>query len=158
MDTVTHISFWAIVKNTSYIAVFLGASHYLNLSPESAAVLGALIVTDVITGVVKAATVNGWRSIRSSVMERGLIAKSLIIIAPITVAVAGRGVGINLSSLAQSIISVLILSEAYSIIGNLYSIRTGQVTHEFDAIAYVLDQIKAMLKKIITEDQPGPKI
>lgn len=157
MDTTAQISLWAILKNTSYVAVFVGATNYLHLSPESAAVLGVLIVTDVVTGVVKSATLRGWRSVRSSIMERGLVAKSLIVIAPATVAVAGKGVGVDLSSLAQSIISVLILSEAYSIIGNLYSVRTGQETHEFDAVAYVLQQVKEVLKKFIVEDEPGPK-
>lgn len=154
MDTATQISGWALLKNTSYALAFVGTSHYLNISAQSAAVLGGLICTDVFTGVLKSGTIRGWRSIRSSILERGLIAKALIIVAPVTVALAGKGIGVDLSSLAQSIITVLILSEAYSVIGNIYAIRTGKITTEFDAIAYILASIRNLLKKVIIEDAP----
>jgi phage-related holin len=154
MEALTHISFWAAIKNSGYVAVFLASAHYLNLSPESAAVLGILITTDVVTGVLKSGTVNGWKSIRSSIMERGLVAKCLLIVAPITLAVAGKGIGVDLSTLAQTVVSLLILSEAYSIIGNIYAVRTGKITNEFDAVAYVLEGLKTLLKKVIVEDTP----
>lgn len=154
METTTTISLWVALKNTSYAAVFLASTMYLGITSVSVEVLAGLIVTDVVCGILKAGTVFGWQSVRSSVLQRGVIAKALVMIVPMVLALVGRGVGIDVGFLAQSTINVLILSEAYSIIGNIYAIRTGNAKVEFDAVAYVLSSVKNILKKIIVEDTP----
>ena len=143
------------MKNLSYVAFFaLSATSYLNISAESAAILGGFIVFDVITGVIKAIAINGGPSVKSSVLERGIIAKLLLVFIPLGIALAGKAVGVELSSVAQDTINVLVLSELYSIIGNIYAVKTGVDKEEFDAIAYVLGQLKNLLRNIIKDDTP----
>lgn len=152
MEPTTTISLGAVAKNLSYVAVFLASTTYLEITPVSVEVLAFLVVVDMITGILKSGTVNGWASIRSSIMERGLIAKLLILLIPIILALCGKGVGIPLGFLAQATLNTLIFSEAYSVMGNIYSIRTGIIQDEFDGVAYVLKGLKNILKKIILED------
>ncbi len=154
MTPTTTISIWAAIKNTTYAAVFMVSLDFLGITPISVEMLAVLIFVDVVCGVVKAATIGGWQSIKSSVLERGVIAKVLIVMAPVSLAVAGKGVGIPLGMLAQSAINVLLFSEAYSIVGNIYAIKTGKEKVEFDAIAYVLNGLKNLLKRVIVEDTP----
>lgn len=157
MDTATHISIWAFLKNSGYVAAFMVGSKYVGVSPESAAILVALISADFVTGVLKAGTINGWRTVKSSEFERGLVAKALIVLAPATVGLVGRGAGLPLEGVAQGFIAALIVSEGYSIIRNIYAVRTGRITEEFDAVAYTVGGVKNMLKRIITDDPPVDK-
>ena len=145
-------TFLTFMKNTSYGVVFLTSVAYLGIAPTSVVILTFLVLSDVVTGVLKSATLSGWGSIRSSVMERGIIAKLLLILVPFVVALAGRGVGVDIGFFSQGAINVLVLSEAYSILGNIYCVRTGRPTSEFDAVAYSLNSIRSVLKNFIVED------
>ena len=155
MDTTnatTTILNFAIVKNTSYALALLVSPAYLGLTADSVVIFTTLTILDMVFGIIKSGTLNGWRSIQSNIAQRGLIAKLLILFVPIITALVGRGIGFRLDFLAQSVINVLILSEAYSILGNIYAIRIGKEKNEFDAVAYVLGSIRQLLKRIIIED------
>lgn len=143
------------MKNISYVvAIFLTSTNYLNISAESATILGILIVVDVVTGVAKAGSIYGGSAIKSSILERGVLAKLLLVLIPACIALAGKAVGVELSSIAQDTLNVLVLSELYSIVGNIYAVKTGVDKVEFDAVAYVLGQLKGLLKNFIKEDAP----
>ncbi len=139
----------AAFKNLSYVVAFIAASQWLGFNPLALSVLGFLMVMDVMTGVTRAYYVTGGQSIRSSIFKRGIIAKMLLISALISTALAGKGVGFEVHQLAQGFVSVLILGELYSILGNIHSIRSGTVKVEFDAVAWLLEKVKEMLTKIL---------
>lgn len=141
-----------VTKNVGYVAVFMFSAEYLGLTPVSLIVLSTLIVVDVVTGIVKSGTIHGWLGIRSSILQRGIIAKCLLMLAPLSLALAVKGLGYSTSILAQSTLNLLILSETYSIIGNINAVRTGEEKIEFDAVAYVLGLVRNGLKKIIVDD------
>lgn len=141
------------LKNTSYVAVVIATAAFFEITPISVVVLSVLIILDVITGIIKSGAIYGWQSVRSKVLQRGVMAKLLLLMVPFVVAFIGKGVGISLSYVAQSSINLLILSEGYSIIGNVYAVRTGTDKQEFDAVAYVLRGIKNLLRRIIFEDK-----
>jgi uncharacterized membrane protein YbhN (UPF0104 family) len=101
------------------------------------------------TGIIKSYRIH--RSITSRRMRLGVMSKAVIITAPITISLVGLGIGIDMSFIAQSVVTALILSEGYSIIGNLYTARTGVVTTEFDAIAYILLNIKKILLNVMSD-------
>ena len=147
----------AVFKNAAYVLAVIATPAYLGLTADSIIVFSIFIVLDVIFGVMKSASLHVWRSIQSSIAQRGILAKMLLVFIPVTTALAGRGVGLDLGFFAQSVINVLILSELYSIIGNIYAIRTGREKSEFDAVAYVLSGMKNVLKSVIVEDAPGPE-
>ena len=141
-----------IVKNSAYVAAFLAGTMYLGINPDSVVILTIFIVLDIFAGIIKSITLYGPRSIKSSIFERGVVAKMLIIGIPVNLALAGKGIGFDLAPLAQGTITVLILSEFYSILGNFYAIRTGTERVEFDAVAYVVNNLKKLLRTFITDD------
>lgn len=158
LTTTTTITGSTIVKNTSYIAVFIASATFLGVSPISVAVLTAFCIGDTILGIIKAGMVHGWGSVRSNTLERGIMAKTLLVTVPIVLALTGKGVNIDTAFLAQGTITVMIFAEAYSIIGNIDAIRTGREKREFDAVAFILGKIKNVLKNVILDDKDDQKL
>lgn len=150
--TETAITGAVLLKNGTYIAAFIAGAQFLGLMPTTVIVLIALILSDMVTGVLKAGSLHGGSAIKSSIFERGLMAKMLILAIPVNIALAGKGIGMDLSSIAQGTITALVLSELYSILGNVYAIHTGVENKvEFDAVAYVIGQLKKLLKAFIQD-------
>lgn len=145
-----------LAAHGGYVAAFFATTTYLGINHESILVLAAVILLDIITGVLRAATVEGWRAITSSKFSAGVLAKLLLILIPITLALAGRGVGLDLALLAQGAISVLILSQVYSIIGNIHAIQTKGDKSEFDAVAVIMRWLRDLLEKSISNDRVPP--
>lgn len=107
---------------------------------------------DIITGILRAGTIKGWASVTSSSFGFGIAFKALIILIPLIVALTGKGIGIDLLFMAKGALSMLIVSEAYSIIGNIYSIRTGKDQEEFDAVNWSIARVREILLKILKQD------
>lgn len=148
MDTIAHtFTPIAALKNATYIAAFFSAAVWLGFEPQSIGIFIALMTLDVVFGTIRAGIVDGGRSIRSALLSRGIIAKLLLLGVPVTCALALKGVGYSPQLLAQGVVNVLILSEAYSVLGNIHSALTRTPKNEFDAVAYVLSLIKTLLDK-----------
>lgn len=141
-----------MIKNLGYVAIFFASSAYLGVNAETVMILSGLILMDVLTGVIKSFVVYGGPSLKSSRLASGVLAKLLLVLVPITLALAGKGVGMDVGALAQASISVLCLSESYSIIGNIHSIQTGQEKVEFDAIAFILRGLRSVLERYTVDD------
>ena len=147
-----HLSAWANFKNTSYVLVFVASSQYLGLVPESVAILAGLIVLDIVTGIIKSGILYGWRSIRSSRLASGTLSKMLLILIPASLAFAGKGINVDLSLIAQSSITVLVLSQAYSIIGNIHAVQTRTEKNEFDAVAFIMRSLRDVLERFMEKN------
>lgn len=139
----------AIIKNFSYVLAFVGSLEWLGLNPQSVTIFATLMVIDVITGVTRAAIVEGGQSVRSAILKRGILAKLLVLTALFSVALTGKGVGFDISTLVQSAVNVLILGELYSILGNIYSVRSGKHKVEFDAVAFLLARVRELIEKAL---------
>jgi len=141
------ITFVTIVKNAAYIpAIFIG------LSAQSYAILAVLMVVDTIFGVLRVGIVHGGEHIRSYRLSAGILSKLTIIGVPLMIAWAGQGVGINLVMVAQGAISMLILAQLYSILGNVYSIRVGKDVQEFDAVSWVLHRLQKTIERLLKDE------
>lgn len=140
-----------IVKHMGYVLAFIAGSQYLGLLPESILVLTLFIIFDIVSGILKTMSLHGGSAIKSSIFERGVLAKLLVICIPLNLALTGKGIGLDLHTIAQGTITVLIFSELYSILGNFYAIRTGQERVEFDAVAALIGKIKLLLKAVIQD-------
>ena len=145
----TQISIWSALKNSSYIVAFMASSQYLGLVPESIAILAGLIILDIVTGIFKSGILYGWQTIRSSRLASGTLAKMLLLLVPTSLALAGKGVSLDMSAVAQSAITVLILSQAYSVIGNVHAVQTGTDKNEFDAVAFILRSVRDLLERFM---------
>ena len=142
----------AIIKNIGYIpALFVG------LSMENYTILAILLVVDVITGVWRSYIVQGGRSITSFKAINGLLSKFLFLLVPMTVAIMGRGLELDLVWLAQMALGLLMLATGYSIIANIYGIRTGKETREFDVIKIILVQIEGILERFESSNKTHGK-
>lgn len=137
-----------IIKNLGYIpAVFLG------LSTESYGILAMLMIADTITGIIRAGVIHGWRSVNSHNFSFGILSKMCLILTPMIVALAGRGSGLDLTLVATGALSMLVLSEAYSVLGNVQSIRNRKDVLEFDAMNFVLTKLREGLEKLLVTDK-----
>jgi toxin secretion/phage lysis holin len=135
-----------LAKNLSYICAFVAG---LGLSPDSLGILAVFMFIDTILGVVRSIVIHGGNSFRSRLLAHGLISKLLVLFIPILLVYTGRGAGVNFLPVAIGTISVLILAEAYSILGHIQSIRTKKDVKEFDAISMVLAQVRSVVEKLL---------
>lgn len=137
------LSSWVLIKNILYVpAIFVG------LSMQSFGILGVLLIVDVLTGIWRSATVNGGASVTSVKAINGIVSKFLFLLIPLVVAYMGHGLGLDLIGIAQAALGVLIFATGYSIIGNIYTIRTGNSVKEFDAVRLILSWLERYLEKI----------
>lgn len=140
----------SIFKNLGYLgAIFLG------LSLDSYLILGIFMLLDTILGVARVGVVHGWREVKSYRLTSGIVSKLTIILVPLLIAYTGKGIGMDLHHIATSALSVLILAHAYSIFGNIHSIRLRKDVYEFDAVSWVLTQIQVVIEKLIKQGAPG---
>jgi len=116
---------------------------YLNISVEVFSIFSFLLVIDFITGVVKASTLG--HRITSNKAKYGVLSKFSLILIPIVVALGAKGVGKDAGDLFVWGMNLLILSEVYSIIGNVYAIRTKKELPEWDVISILGKRIRDTL-------------
>lgn len=137
-----------ILRNTSYGMAFLFSADFLGLDGTAGSVLLLLMVADFITGTIRSAVVNGLPTLKSSVGTKGLLAKILVIVGIISLSLSFKGVGIDPGSTMSGIVSIFILAEAYSILGNIHSTLTRQPKSEYDAVAVVIKIVRSALDKL----------
>lgn len=141
-----------IIKNMGYIpAMFL-----LGISPEAYIILSMFMIIDTFLGVVRVLVVHGGREFKSYKLTAGIIAKLCVIAVPLLTVWAGRGVGVDLMSLAQWSVGALILAQFYSIMSNIYSIHIRKDVVEFDAVSFILLKLRTIIEQM-TKDEHIPK-
>lgn len=137
----------SIIMSLMYIP-FVTACNYFNISSESLGILAILLVIDYVTGVAKTYVINK-EDIRSYRAIAGIIAKVSVLLVPITLAVAGKQINYDLSAFVDTVISMLVLAEVYSIIGNIRVIQTGKHVYEIDAVSFVLAKISNIIVELL---------
>ena len=139
-----------IVWNT-FVVLFSGVLAYLEISQEPFTLFALLLILDYITGLTKAKTLG--QTITSNKMKYGLISKLSLIIVPLVVAIGAKALGADSHYILSSGMYILILSEVYSIIGNIYSTRTKEEFPEYDALAMIGKQIRIILLRQAGDDK-----
>jgi phage-related holin len=147
IETTTFIK---IIWN-SFVVLFSGILAYLQISQEPFTLFAILLILDYITGLAKAKTLG--HSITSNKMKYGLISKFSLLLIPIVVAIGAKAVGGDSHYILMSGMYILIFSEVYSIIGNIYSTRTKEEFPEYDALAMIGKQIRVILLRQAGEDK-----
>lgn len=149
MHNMEPVSSFTAFKNLSYVVAFIVSAEWLGLNPLALSAFTMLMLLDVFTGVVRAALNEGGIHIRSAILKRGIVAKLLIILVIFSIALSGKILGMQIDGLIQGSIAVLTLGELYSIIGNVYSVKTGKPKVEIDAMSYILNRVKEMMANFI---------
>lgn len=114
---------------------------YTGLPAEPVAILTVLVAVDFISGISRAHALG--EPVTSRRMGVGMLTKCGVITVPLVMALTAKGLGADFNWLVSWSISVLILSESYSIIANVYTIRTGKMAPEWDAVSLILSKIRS---------------
>ena len=140
-----------ILKNSCYPVAFYVA--ITGVSTDIVNILTILIFLDIATGLAKAYRLDKY-SIRSGRLMGGLLSKLVVILIPLIIALAGKGVGVNLVELVKGSFGTLILAEAYSNLSNIKQIRTGVAEKEFDVVSKLLEKIKKVILSLLDNKRP----
>ncbi len=137
---------WVQMANWIY-APFVATMLYWGMDEEAVIGLSILIVIDMITGVWKTIALDKKPS--STRFVNGLISKLVLLIIPFVLAVASKSVHLDLSIFLWVVINALILSEMYSILANIYTIRSKKETEEFDVMSIILRKTRKFIDKVL---------
>ena len=124
------------------LAVFF---NYIGLDKEIISLYGLLLGIDYVTGLLKAYRLK--QHIKSNIMKYGILSKLVLLLIPITLLITSKIVGIDFNEMVKISLNILAISELYSIIGNLYSVRTAKELPEYDVLALLGGKIKDFLMK-----------
>lgn len=139
---------FAVAKNLSYILVFIYSLEYLGFNPGAVIIFLTLMVIDVITGVARAGIVQGGQSVTSALLVYGIWRKILTLLGLFSFALTSLGVGFDLGAPLSAVVTIFIVSELYSILGNIYSSLTREPKMEFDAVRFLFNLVGEALRKV----------
>lgn len=132
------------VKTLGYfVSVF--TFDYLSIPQEQLTILGALMLLDTITGIAKVYKVDP-RSITSHALGAGVLKKFVTVLIVYVLALIGKGIGIPAEHFMEWGLSLLIMSEGYSALQNIYAVRTGVVLPEYDVISIIIKKLGIIIK------------
>lgn len=117
-------------------------------------VLMGLMSLDMLLGVVKARKLKELENPSSKEAKKGITTKVIMLILPV---VAGLLWGLidksNAVKISNLLLVALALAEGYSVVGNSYSVLTGKVVSEYDAVTFIFKSvsngIRLMLEKLL---------
>ena len=126
---------------------------WLGLPLESIVILAILLMIDYVTGVLKVFIIKGH--LRSYRAIAGILTKGSILLLVFTLAFMARGIGLDFELYLKVFISVLIISESYSIFGNVYSCIAKEEIEEFDAVALAIKKVRKVIEKLLLTQRDG---
>ena len=143
VDEVTGMLAWI---GNGLLGLGAWALTYTGLPAEPAAILAVLMCVDFVAGISRARVLG--EPVTSHRIKVGTISKCGVLTVPLVMALTAKGLGVDFNWIVGWTISVLILSESYSIIANVYTIRTGKIAPEWDAISLILSKIRSLFDVI----------
>ena len=120
---------------------------YLSVPVEPIFILAILLGMDYFTGILKVFVLKGH--LRSYRAVAGMLTKASIVLLVLALAFMAKGLGLDFKLYLSLLISALIISETYSIIGNVYSIVSREEIEEFDAVAMVIKRLRFFIEKML---------
>lgn len=132
----------ASVKTAVY-AVFV----YLEIDMNVTGILFALMMLDTLLGVIKVFTLGQKFTFKK--LMWGIVTKISVLSIPLTVALMAKGVDLDLRQFVLVVMDVLIVSEGFSAITNMLSIKTKKDIQNADYITVLLSKIRDLFRVII---------
>ena len=142
LKTSTGISF----INLAYIPC-VPLMTWLGLPIEPIIILAILLLIDYMTGVLKVFILKGH--LRSYRAIAGILTKGSVLFLVLALAFMAKGIGLDFELYLTLFVSVLIISETYSIFGNVYSILSKEDVEENDAIALAIQKVRKTIEKLL---------
>lgn len=136
----------SFVLNTALIP-FASLIAFLGLDVTKLAILSLLMLFDLFTGVVKAYVRK--EDVTSRRLSAGFLSKIMMLLIPLTVALMAKGMDIDMRWFVTFTVSILIVAEAYSVVGNVYTIKTGEAVKEIDAVSAIVKALSRFLENML---------
>jgi toxin secretion/phage lysis holin len=121
---------------------------FLDIQSTQVTILSIMMIIDTISWISKQWKLDKFK-ISSHSLWQGLMKKILTMIFLFSFALMFKGIEVDGSAYIKSILSILIMSEFYSIVQNIYSFRTWKKITEYDVISVLLKYIWDSLINII---------
>lgn len=137
----------SMIMSAFYIPL-LGFSSYFNFSWQTLAPLSTLLLIDYITGIVKVIVIDR-ENLKSYKAIAGILSKAMVILIPIIFFIAAKQVKYDLSTMVDTVITMLVMAEVYSIVGNIRSIIARKKVDEIDAVSFILKKISIMIENFL---------
>ena len=134
------------VASVAWWLTLAGILEYFQLSWEVTAIFATLLILDFVFWVSDA-YIEDKQQVTSEKMWRGLAKKVCKFLLPLIVVLVLKWIGFeNLEMVITTILSILIITEWYSIIWHIYSINTWEHLSEIDAFSLLIDFIVNIFK------------
>lgn len=138
----------SFILNTALLP-FASLIAALGLDVTKFFILSFLMVLDLVTGVTKAYVRK--EDVTSRRLSAGFLSKVMVLLIPLTVAVMAKGIDVDMVWFISFTISILIVAEAYSVVGNVYTIKTGEAVKEIDAVSAIVKALRRILENMLRE-------
>lgn len=134
-----------------------GVFIFLNIDVDIVKILAILMAIDTVLGVFKAIRLK--KKISFKLLVWGMITKVSILIVPMILALVAKAMSFDFSWFVNAVLNILVLSEAFSAITNIISIKEGKSIENADFITKLLHAVRDGLAKLINKlfDTINPK-
>lgn len=122
---------------------------WLQIDIEVFKILMIFMLVDSILGAIKAIRIGYKFNFKALLW--GFTAKLFFLIIPLLVALLGLGLKYDLTIGVDIVMKVLTVSEAYSVFGNIYSIKNKKDVRRLDVISMLLKSMRIALKKFLNK-------
>jgi glucan phosphoethanolaminetransferase (alkaline phosphatase superfamily) len=123
-----------------------GVFTYLSLDTEMFAVLITLMVFDSVVGAVKSLRLGEVFSFK--IMLWGISMKLIFLMIPITLALMAKNLGYDFTMAVNVVMSILTVSESYSIFGNIYMAKNKVRIDRVDLVSALLITLRRTMKNL----------
>ena len=122
---------------------------WLGIEMDVFKILLLLMSIDSVVGAIKAVRLGGKFKFRFLTM--GIVLKLCFLVIPLVIALLGKGIGSDFSLGVDFVMKILIVSEGYSILGNIYSAKNKVKIESLDVISMLLNSLRKRLKTLLNK-------
>lgn len=120
---------------------------FLEIDTKKLSILVVLMCIDMLTGTLKAYRTK--ENITSRRWIAGFLSKLVVLLVPFTIALMAKGVDFDVKWFIGFSLSIMVIAEAYSILGNIYTFKTGEAVEEIDAVSAIIKVLRNFLENMI---------
>ena len=120
---------------------------FLEIDTKKLSILAILMCIDMLTGTFKAYRTK--ENITSRRWIAGFLSKLVVLLVPFTIALMAKGVDFDVKWFIGFSLSIMVIAEAYSILGNIYTFKTGEAVAEIDAVSAIIKVLRNFLENMI---------
>tara|TARA_R110002020_G_scaffold392352_1_gene602609 strand:+ start:326 stop:790 length:465 start_codon:yes stop_codon:yes gene_type:complete len=126
--------------------ILYGIFSYLSIDIEAFGILMILMCIDSVVGAIK--SVRLGKDFKFKIMLWGISMKLIFLMIPVTLALMARGLGYDFTIAVNIVISILTVSESYSILGNIYMAKNKVKIKRMDMISSLLITLRRLMSKL----------